>query len=484
MTYQDTLLYIDGVLRPAEGGKTYGNVSPIDGEIVGQAADASHKDVDEAIQAARTAFDTTDWPTSVELRTSRLRKFQTELKKLADDYRPRIIAENGASFGLTKAIFMDTPIDIMSWTIDHAESYPYEQDAGVADVWGMRSRRIAIKEAAGVVGAITPWNVPVQINLAKVTAALAAGCTVVLKAAPDTPWGATFLGEAAAAADLPRGVLNVITSSDKVGPGEQLVADARVDLISFTGSTAVGQRIMEAGAATMKRVFLELGGKSANIVLDDADLDEALSSALRMCFNAGQGCSLPSRILLPKSRYEEAIGIIKGLFEAHEYGDPKSPTQMMGPIISRAQLDRVLGYIALGQKEGARLVTGGTADDHRPGYYIKPTLFADVTNDMRIAQEEIFGPVLVAIPYEDEDDAVRIANESKYGLAGYVQSSNDERALRVAKRIRAGSININTGNTFAPDAAFGGFKHSGIGREMGAEGFEEYLESKLVAMPA
>jgi aldehyde dehydrogenase (NAD+) len=372
----------------------------------------------------------------------------------------------------------------MTWTIDLAKKYEYRRDIGVTNAMGVPSRRLVFKEAAGVVAAITPWNMPVQINLAKITAALAAGCTVVLKPAPDTPWAATMIGEAAALAGLPSGVLNVVTSGDKASLGEQLVTDPRIDVISFTGSTATGKRIMAAAAPGLKRIFLELGGKSANIVLDDAKFPDALYSTLAVCYHAGQGCSLPTRILLPRSRYDEAVQTIKAMYESLPFGDPASEEQILGPVASKAQFDRVSGYIRLGQEEGARLVTGGIAEHLTGGYYIKPTLFADVSNDMRIAQEEIFGPVLVAIPHDGDDDAVRIANDSLYGLGGAVQSADPERALKVALRIRTGSVNINAGNTFGADAPFGGYKQSGLGREMGVEGFEEYLQTKTVAMEA
>jgi len=483
--FPTSLLYVDGRLRPAEGGRTYDVVTPVSGATVGQAAHGSAADVDEAIAAARRAFDTTDWPTDVARRVAALRRWQDALRGLAEAYRPRIMAETGSTRLLTQLIALDKPIDMMSWTLSLAEGYSWERDIGVANALGVPSRRLVVKEAAGVVGAITPWNVPVQVNLAKTTAALAAGCTVVLKAAPNTPWSAAFLGEAAAKAALPPGVFNVVTSADKAAPGEQLVADSRVDVISFTGSTLVGKRIMEVAASTLKRVFLELGGKSANIVLDDAIFPEALQSGLGVCFHAGQGCALPTRILIPRRRYAEAIEILKALFEAVPFGDPEAPDQVMGPVVSKAQFDRVISYIELGKKEGARLVTGGhAAHVERGGYYIAPTLFADVDNHMRIAQEEIFGPVLVAIPYEDDEDAVRIANESDYGLSGAVQSADPSRALAIAKRIRTGTISINKSAYFGPDAPFGGYKQSGLGREMGLEGFEEYLETKTISMEA
>ena len=257
--FPNSLLYIDGKLRPAQEGRTFPVESPIDGKIVAQAADASRADVDEAIAAARRAFDETDWSTNHSARAAALRRWQAALKELSDKYRPQVMAETGCTRLLTHLVQLDVPVDLMSWTIDLAERFEWERDLGVSEVFGLKSRRVVAKEPVGVVGAITPWNVPVQVAVAKCCSALSAGCTVVLKAAPDTPLSAAFLGEAAEKAGLPPGVFNVITSSDKAGPGEQIVADPRVDAISFTGSTAVGKRIMEAAAPSLKRVFLELG---------------------------------------------------------------------------------------------------------------------------------------------------------------------------------------------------------------------------------
>lgn len=483
--FPTSLLYIDGKLRPAEGGRVYDVETPISGTIVGQAADATAADVDEAIAAARRAFDETDWSTNVPMRTAALRRWQAALLELSETHRPRIMAETGCTRLMSHMVQLDMPVAMMEWTINLAETFDWQRDIGVSNVFGLNSRRTVVKEPTGVVGAITPWNVPVQTALAKCCAALAAGCTVVLKGAPDTPWSEAFMGEAAAKAGLPAGVFNVITSSEKAAPGEQLVADPRVDVISFTGSTAVGKRIMEAGAPSLKRVFLELGGKSANIILDDAQFPEALQSGLAVCMHAGQGCSLTTRLLIPRSRYDEAIAILKTMFEAVAFGDPEAMDQVMGPVVSKTQYDRILNYIEVGKQEGARVVTGGgPAYPERGGYYIQPTLFADVDNSMRIAREEIFGPVAVAIPYEDDDDAVRIANDSPYGLSGAIQSTNPERAMAMAKRIRSGTMAINNGVYFGSDAPFGGYKHSGIGREMGREGFEEYLETKTIATEA
>jgi aldehyde dehydrogenase (NAD+) len=308
---------------------------------------------------------------------------------------------------------------------------------------------------------------------------------MVLKPAPDTPWNATLIGRLAIEhTDIPAGVLNVVTSSDHL-VGEELTLSRQVDLISFTGSTAVGRRIMEKGAATMKRLFLELGGKSAAIVLDDADFSTALMAGLAVCSHSGQGCAIPTRMLLPRARYDEGVAILEQYFANVPYGDPQRPDVMMGPVISAKQRDRVLGYIQKGIDEGATLRMGGGRPEHLPtGFYVEPTLFTDVDNSMTIAQEEIFGPVLAVIPFEDDDDAVRIANDSVYGLSGMVTSASTDRAMSVAKRIRTGTISVNGGSFYSADLPFGGYKDSGIGRQNGLQGFDQYLEVKSIAWPA
>jgi aldehyde dehydrogenase (NAD+) len=277
----------------------------------------------------------------------------------------------------------------------------------------------------------------------------------------------------------------VVSSADPAAVGEVLTGDPRVDLVTFTGSTAVGRRIMAAGAETVKKVFLELGGKSANIILDDADFAATLGFCGTVCTHSGQGCAIMTRLLLPRSRYEEGVELAKASFEGVKYGDPTDIQNLAGPLINARQRERVLGYIEKGVSEGARLLVGGKRPEHLPkGYYVEPTLFADVDNAMTIAQEEIFGPVLAIIPYEDDDDAVRIANDSIYGLSGGVMSASEERALAIARRIRTGTVTVNGGLWFGPDAPFGGYKQSGVGREMGVEGFSEYLETKTIGLPA
>ncbi len=482
---RDTKLYINGAACDAAGGRTYDVINPWTGEPVCKAADASETDVEAAIIAARTAFDTTDWSTNVDLRVRLVQKlydlFDANRDRLSDLAR----YEAGAALG---AVGMAHVNMAMNGFADYIRLFPqvkWERDYGEREGYGFMHQRKAVYEPVGVVAAITPWNVPFYVNVGKMVAALLAGCTVILKPAPDTPGMGAIWGELAHEAGFPKGVINVITGADPAMAGEMMVTDPRVDLISFTGSTGVGKRIMEKGAATLKRVFLELGGKSAKIVFDDVENFQMEIASSMLLFHAGQGCAVQSRLLVQKSRYGEACAILQGAYASvvDKWGDIDDPTQIMGPVISRKQQDRVMSYIELGKQEGARLIAGGSArPDKGGGFFIEPTCFVDVTNDMRIAQEEIFGPVLVVIPFEDEEDAIRIANDNAYGLSGGVSTADMGRAMRVAKRIRAGTFSINGGMCIAGDLPFGGYKASGIGREWGIEGIEEFLETKLIAV--
>jgi aldehyde dehydrogenase (NAD+) len=311
------------------------------------------------------------------------------------------------------------------------------------------------------------------------------GNTCVLKPAPDTPWNATRLGRLIAEkTDIPAGVVNIVPSSDHL-VGEVLSTSPDVDMVAFTGSTATGKRIMAAAADTLKPVFLELGGKSVTMILDDADLESAMAGASGVCFHAGQGCAMPTRLMVPNARYDEAVEMAKASFESVSYGDPTDPSNLMGPLVSAKQRERVLGYIEKGKAEGARLVTGGgRPSQFDKGWFVEPTLFADVDNSMTIAQEEIFGPVLCLIGFDDDDDGVRIANDSAYGLSGNVVSGDLDRAKAVAHRIRTGTIGLNGGVWYGADAPFGGYKSSGIGRQCGIEGLEIFTETKTVGWPA
>lgn len=481
----DAKLYINGQLRDAEDGKSFAIIGPWTGAPVGTAADASAGDVDAAIAAARRAYDDSDWSTNIDKRVALVQKlydlFDANRDRLSDLARH----EAGAAIGAVGRAHVDMAMD--GW-LDYLRVFPsvqWEKDYGTRPAYGFDSHRIAVYEPIGVVAAITPWNVPLYVNVGKVVAALLAGCTVILKPAPNTPGMGAIFGELADKAGFPAGVLNVVFGSDPAATGEHLVQDPRVDLISFTGSTGVGKRIMEQGAATLKRVFLELGGKSAKIVLEDAPNFAMEIAQSMLVFHAGQGCAVQSRLLVHRSRYEEAKAILTKAYQGFgdNWGDFDNPAHIMGPVVSQRQMERVMSYIALGQAEGATLIAGGNArPDKGGGYFIEPTCFADVTNDMRIAQEEIFGPVLVVIPFEDDHDAVRIANDSAYGLGGGVASADIDRAMRIARRVRTGTMSVNGGMSIAGDIPFGGYKASGIGREWGAEGIEEFLETKLIAV--
>jgi aldehyde dehydrogenase (NAD+) len=485
--HPETRMLVDGDLVDADSGATFANVNPATEEVIGHVADASAEEMRRAIAAARRAFDETAWSTDHAFRKRCLQQLQEALESEREELREQLILEVGCPRMVTQGPQLDHPLDnALRYPTKLIDEFAWETVMPDApDMMGTPNVRRVWKEPAGVVGAIVPWNYPFEVTANKLGQALATGNTVVLKPAPDTPWNATLIGRLVAErTDIPAGVLNVVTSSDHL-VGEELTLSPLVDLISFTGSTTVGKRIMEKGAATMKRTFLELGGKSATIVLDDADFDTALLVGIAVCYHAGQGCAVPTRMLVPRSRYREAVEQLTGILAMAPYGDPQRDDVMMGPLISAKQRDRVLGYIEAGVAEGATLAYGGGRPADLPkGWYVEPTLFVDVDNGMRIAQEEIFGPVLVVIPFEDDDDAVRIANESPYGLAGNVFSGSLDRALGVAHRVRAGMMGVNGGGPVGPDMPFGGYKQSGLGRQNGLAGFEQYLETKAVAWPA
>ncbi len=478
-------MLIDGKLVDASSGATFANVNPATEEVIGEVADGTLHDMDAAIDAARRAFDDTTWSTDPALRKRGLMQLHAALDKERETLRGQIVAEVGTPIMLTYAVQLDICIDDMLWDIGLIDSFEWERDLPVHEFMGMTSSRKVVREAVGVVGAITPWNFPLMLNLAKIVPALAAGNTVVLKPAPDTPWSATALARLVAEqTDLPPGVFNVVTSEDRAAVGEVLISDPRVDMISFTGSTVTGRRIMATGSETLKKVFLELGGKSANIILDDADLGASVPAGSMTCTHGGQGCAITTRMLLPASRYDEGVEMLEAAFKAFPYGDPTDPGNIMGPLINARQRDRVLGYIEQGKSEGARLVVGGGRPaQFDKGYFVEPTLFVDVDPDSTIAQEEIFGPVLSVLKFDGDADAVRIANNSAYGLSGAVTSASLDRAMAVARQIRTGTISVNGGMWFGPDSPFGGYRQSGNGREHGVEGFGEYLETKTIGLP-
>jgi aldehyde dehydrogenase (NAD+) len=476
-------LYINGELRSARDGKLYDDISPWTGEVIAQAADASAADVDAAIAAARHAFDKTNWSVDQNLRLETVKRYRDLLH--ANEQRLLELARNeaGAAIGAGHLAHVGGALAGADTLIDCFAEVQWREPRGRRIEYGSTTERVLLREPIGVVGAIIPWNVPIYITVGKVIAALLAGCTVVLKAAPDTPLCGAIFGELADQTGLPKGVLNVITSSDPAMAGEMLVTDPRVDLISFTGSAAVGRRIMAKGGPTLKRIFLELGGKSAGIILEDAPAFAETVKGMINVFHAGQGCANITRLLVPRSRHGEAIAALSEAYDAFDahWGDFDNPNQIMGPVISKQQFDRVMGYIELGQKEGARLLAGGKPrPDRGKGFFIEPTCFIDASNDMRIAREEIFGPVLTVIAFEDDDDAVDIANDSEYGLCGAIFTGDAARGQAIAQRIRTGTISVNGGSPISPDVPFGGYKSSGIGREWGREGIEGFCEMKLI----
>ncbi|MGC7101509.1 aldehyde dehydrogenase family protein [Amycolatopsis lurida] len=468
-------LLIDG--RLVETRRTFTSVNPATGEVVGTAPDATVAEADEAVVAARRAFDTTGWATDTRLRVRCLRQLHKALTEQAERLRELTITEVGSPRQLTHGAQLDEPIDLVRYYAELLESYSLTEELGVVEYQGRRHRRWIEKEAAGVVAAIVPYNFPIQLSLAKLAPALAAGCTVVLKGAPDTPLVTLALAELIAEhTDIPPGVVNVVTSSE-VAVGELLTTHPGVDVVSFTGSTATGRSILAAASSTVKRVFLELGGKSALILLDDADVKAAsMYAAFGICLHAGQGCALNSRVLVPRKQHDVIAERVAKYLGKVPYGDPGDLDTYMGPLISARQRDKVDGMVRRAVEAGATLVTGGERVD--PGFFYTPTLLANVDPGSEIAQDEVFGPVLAMIPYDNEDDAVRIANDSIYGLSGAIHSADEERALRLARRVRTGTFSINGGNYFFSDTPFGGFKQSGIGREKGVAGMEEFLETK------
>ena len=486
--WHEARLLIDGELVQAAGSSEFPTVNPATEEVLGMAADAGPADAEAAVTAARRAFESTGWSRDHAFRANCLRQLHEALVGHLEEMRAITVAEAGAPIVLTRGgPQLEAPVEMVRWHADLLDSYTWTEDLGVAEsVYGSHRRWIE-REAAGVVGAITPYNFPTQINLAKLAPALAAGCTVVLKGAPDTPWSALALGRLITEhTDIPPGVVNVLSSAT-AAVGETLATHPAVDMISFTGSTAVGRQVMAAAAATVKRVFLELGGKSAYVVLDDADVATVgLMAAAMVCTHAGQGCAITTRLLVPAAMHDTVVDAVQASLDGLPYGDPTDESHLMGPLISERQRARVEGLVATARSEGATVARGGRRPEHLPrGFYYEPTVLVGVDEDDTIAQQEVFGPVLSVISYNgDDDEAVRIANNSVFGLSGAVASASAERARALARRIRAGTVSVNGGVYYGPDAPFGGYKQSGIGREMGVAGFEEFLEIKTLAEPA
>ncbi len=460
-------MYIGGAWRPAAGRDRIEVVNPADETVIAEVPAGTAEDVDAAVRAARAAFPA--WAaTAPAERAALIGALRDALAARKSEIAETITAELGSPLGFAEMVHVGAPLAVASSYAELGASYSFEERLGNSTV---------LLEPVGVVGAITPWNYPLHQVVAKVAPALAAGCTLVLKPAEDTPLTAQLFAEAVHEAGIPAGVFNLVTGTGPVA-GQALAAHEGVDLVSFTGSTAVGRQIGATAGAAIKRVALELGGKSANVILPGADLAKAVATGVgHVMNNTGQSCNALTRMLVHRDQYEEAVSLAAAAVATYPTGDPTDPATRLGPVINAKQHERVRGYIAKGIEEGARLVAGGADAPHERGYFVAPTVFADVTPDMTIAQEEIFGPVLSILAYEDEEDALRIANGTVYGLGGAVWAADDETAVAFARRMDTGQVDINGGrfNVLAP---FGGYKQSGVGRELGPHGLTEYLQTK------
>jgi aldehyde dehydrogenase (NAD+) len=457
--------------------------NPATGRLVGRFAQASVEDARAAVAAARASFDGGEWAaTDPAVRAQVLRKAADLLESRADELAVTLTSELGCPLWFSRRAHVPNPIRHLRYYADLTKNYPYEEERGDGAFVSL-----VTQEPAGVVAAITPWNGPLSTPTIKVAPALGAGCSVVLKPSPETPLTVYALAEALTEAGLPDGVLSIIPGGREVG--EALVADPEVDKVAFTGSTAAGKRIMARCADRIARVTLELGGKSAAIVLDDAVIDDVVAKLLPMAMSVnGQLCIAQTRVLVSRDRQAALVDALGAAIAGQRVGDPMEPDTVIGPMVSRRQQERVNGYIEVGKGEGARVAVGGGRPPALPpdlaaGWFVEPTLFYDVDNAMRIAQEEIFGPVMAVVPYDSVDEAVRIANDSVYGLSGSVWGADHDRAVAVARRIRTGMVSIN-GAPQAFGSPFGGYKQSGVGREMGPEGFKSFLETKSIAVGA
>ncbi|MFF1276882.1 aldehyde dehydrogenase family protein [Streptomyces marokkonensis] len=452
-------MYIDGAWRPAAGRDVIEVVNPADEQVIATVPAGTVEDVDAAVRAARAALPA--WAaTPPAERAARLAALRDVLTARQDEIAGTVTAELGSPLKLSQTVHAGVPVAVAGSYAELAATYAFEERVGNSTV---------LHEPVGVVGAITPWNYPLHQIVAKTAPALAAGCTLVVKPAEDTPLVARLFAEAVHEAGVPAGVFNLVTGLGPVA-GQALAEHPDVDLVSFTGSTAVGRRIGAIATGMVKKVALELGGKSANVILPSADLARAVNVGVaNVMSNSGQTCSAWTRMLVHREQYDEAVELAAAA--AAKYGD------RIGPVVNARQRDRVRGYIEKGVAEGARLVAGGPGAPREKGYWVSPTVFADVTPEMTIAQEEIFGPVLSVLRYDDEEDALRLANGTVYGLAGAVWAGDEAEAVAFARRMDTGQVDIN-GGRFNPLAPFGGYKQSGVGRELGAHGLTEYLQTK------
>lgn len=472
MTVQNHLqFYIDGQWVDPTTPATHDVVNPSTEEVCARISMGSAADVHKAVAAARRAFASYSQTTREE-RLALLGRVLEVYQKRYGDIVAAISLEMGAPLWLSKAAQAAMGVAHLATTLDVLKNFPFEQLQGSTAI---------VHEPVGVVGMITPWNWPINQILCKVAPALAAGCTMVLKPSEVAPLNALLIAEVLHEAGVPPGVFNLV-NGDGPSVGEALSVHPDIDMVTFTGSTRAGIAVAKAAADTVKRVAQELGGKSANIVLEDADLERAVTQGVQaVLMNSGQSCNAPTRMFVPRARQAQAMALAKAVAEATPVADAMAEGMHMGPVASQAQFSKIQGLIQKGIDEGATLVAGGTGRPQglNKGFFVKPTVFADVRNDMIIAREEIFGPVLVIIPYDSEDDAVRMANDTPYGLSGYVQSGSLEHARRVAQRLRTGMVHLN-GAGPDPAAPFGGYKQSGNGREWGEHGFRDFLEVKAI----
>lgn len=468
--YEHNSLFIDGHWTTASGsGDVVEVVNPATEAVIGHVPNGSAADVDAAVAAARRAFDPL---VSVAERRDRLNRVIAAMEKRLPDIAELVTAEMGAPVRIAQTVQTQVPLAVAKGFADALETFEFEERIG---------NSLVLREPYGVVGAITPWNYPLYQVVAKVLPAIAAGCPVVLKPSNEAPLSVFAFVEACADAGLPPGTVNLVSGPGRV-IGEHIAAHPDIDFVSFTGSTGVGARVGELAGRTIKKVALELGGKSANVILDGADLATAVKVGVGNAFlNGGQTCMAWTRMLVPQSRYGEALDLVEAAAVRYTVGDPLDPATRLGPSASRAQFETVRGFIERAQRDGARLLTGGPERLRDTGFFLAPTVFADVDPDSELGQEEVFGPVLAVIPYTDADDALRIANGTPYGLSGAVWAGSDEEAIAFARQVQTGQLDIN-GGAYNPAAPFGGYKKSGIGRELGRFGFEEYLQTKSLQL--